>query len=224
MPILLEKAKSFVKQITRSIEKRMEFLREKLGNFLGIYPVYKGLIYTEEEEKLISQSEKVVSDYFPESPGQYLLSEDYESRCEAIEDFAMQLMEIYGLDDVEIIITDSAEIFPEKDAIYTFGYANFAEKRVYINANCLRSSDSMVLEHVASTVIHELRHVIQYRVAIMERTCGVPYERRHAWRVNLVNYIEAEYDPEGYSKQPLEFDARNFTNRIWQDVYGSRIQ
>lgn len=223
MAILIEKAKSLVNQIVYAIEKRIEFLREKLDGFLGTYPVYQGLVYTEEEEELILQTEMIVKDYFASSPGQCLISEDYESRCEAIEDYGSRLIELYGLDGVEIIITDTLDKFSDRDAVFLFGYADFSDNCIYINANYLRSNDPTILEHIASTVIHELRHFIQYRVAKMEKTYGVPYDRRHAWRVNLVNYIEPEYDMEGYSKQPIEFDARNFTNRIWQGIYGVNV-
>ena len=224
MPILLERTKTIIRQVVHTIERNMEFLRDKIGGFLGTYPVYKGLVYTEEEEKLLEQTEEVVLDYFPQSPGESLVTEDYESRCEAIEDFALQLIEIYGFDDVEVVITDSSEKFPDGDGIFVYGYANLAERCVYINAGCLKSDDVMVLNHIASTIIHELRHMLQYRVATMEKTYGIPYERRYAWRVNMVNYIEAEYDLEGYITQPIEFDARNFTNRVWQRIYGTNVK
>lgn len=224
MAILLEKTRIIVSRIVHFIDERVEVLREKLDGFLGTYPVYQGLVYTEEEKEMIDQTTQLLEEFFPERPGQLLAQEDYESRCEAVEDFAMQLIELYGLTCVEVVITNEQEQFRGKDAIFTYGFAAVSEKKVYINANCLESEDPLLLEHIVSTVVHELRHLIQYQVARMEKTYGVSYDRRHAWRANMVNYIKAEYDMEGYFNQPIEFDARNFTNRIWRGAYGICVQ
>lgn len=223
MEVLTQKVGAVVEQITKAIRRGLEALREKLDGFLNRYPVYDGLVYTQQEEELIDQTVEIVCNFFPESPGHYLVEEDYESRCEAVEDFGNQLIECYGLDGVDIIITDDAQRFSEKDAIYLFGYASISEHKIYINANYLRLDEEDALEHIASTLIHELRHMIQYQIASLDRTYGVPYERRHLWRYNMMHYIEPEYDMEGYITQPIEFDARNFTNRIWQQAYHKRI-
>lgn len=223
MSILIEKIRPALKRITKIIEKRIEFLRERLDGFWGRRLVYEELVYTEQEETAIEKTAEITQDFFPESPGEYLLNEDFESRCEAIEDYGSRLIAYYGLDGVEIVVTDDAELFPDKNAVFIYGYASASERKIYINAHHLRINDSVVLEHIVSTVIHELRHMLQYDIAMMRNTYGVSYERRHLWRYNMTHYIEAEYDMEGYMMQPLEFDARNFTNRVWRQAYHKRI-
>ncbi len=223
MSVLIEKVKPVMRKIAKAIDRCLESLRDKLHNFLGRYPVYEGLVYTPQEEQAIEKIVDIVLDFFPEGPGQCLLDEDFESRCEAIEDFGNRLIGYYELEGAEVVITDDEERFSGNQAVCIFGYTSFGENKVYINANYLRTDDEQMLEYVSSTVIHELRHLMQYQIARLEKSFGVPYERRHLWRDNLVNYIEAEYDLEGYITQPLEFDARNFTNRIWQQAYSKRL-
>lgn len=223
MSIFIEKIRPVLKRITKILERRAEFLRERLDGFLGRRIVYEELVYTEQEETAIEETAEITQDFFPEAPGEYLLNEDFESRCEAIEDYGSRLIAHYGLDGVEIVVTDEAERFPEKNAVFIYGYASMSDRKIYINAHHLQINDSVALEHIVSTVIHELRHMIQYDTAAMRNTYGVPYERRRLWRYNMTHYIEVEYDMEGYLMQPLEFDARNFTNRVWRQAYHKRV-
>lgn len=224
MAVLIQKAKAIAKKIVKEIEQRIEILREKLNGILGTYPVYEGLIYTEEEEECIEKTAEIVGEFFEESPGDCLLDEDFESRCEAIEDFGARLVEYYGLDGVEIVITDDEEVFPGQDQKYTRGKAVYAEGVVYINSNFVRVEDGQILEQIVSTIIHELRHFMQFQIITMQNTYGVPYNRRHAWRSNFLNYEDGRYDVEAYRKQPIEVDARNFANRVWRKAYGKKIQ
>lgn len=219
MPVLIEKAKTFVKQFVTCIEIKMELLRDKLGAFLGIHPVYKGIVYSPEEEELISLSADTLLEFFPEEPGLIMLGEDFESRCEVIEDIGNRLIEIYGLTGCKIIITDERTEFEPSQTVLTRGQADFEENCVYINANCLYVNDDILLGQIICTLIHELRHIMQYQIATLKNKHGVSYDRRHIWRRNIINYIDATDDMEGYYNQPVEFDARNFAGRVWQMAY-----
>ena len=188
----------------------------------GLYPVNKGTVYSEEEERLILETSQALQTIFLANPGTSLLEEDFESRCEAIEDLSERLIEIYDMENVNIIVTDDPEIFSDESGLH-FGTTVYPGT-IYINANILRLDDPVMLEHIVSTVIHELRHVMQYQIMTLKKTYGVPYQRRSLWRYNITHYISCSEDFEGYRKQAIEEDARNFTNRIWQTVYKRHVK
>lgn len=222
MPVLIEKIKTSVNHLIRSLQWKIEYLRERLEGFLGVYRVDTEHVYSQEENELIDKSVEVVQQFFPEPPGAALLQEDFESRCEVLEDFAARLKGIYGMEGIEVIITDDSEVFPSEGGC-VFGITRIEQRTVYINANLLQLEDEAILAHLVGTVIHELRHVMQYEIMTLVNTHGVPYQRRKAWRYNLMNYVSNEYDMEAYVNQPIEFDARNFTNRIWRGAYQKNI-
>lgn len=222
MAILIERVKTVINQFIHSLQWKIEYLRERLEGVLGVYRVDTQHIYSPEENNLIEKSVELVQQFFPDPPGQALLQEDFESRCEVIEDFAHRLIQIYGMENVEIIITDDPEVFPSDGGV-VFGMTRMDQRAVYINANLLQMENGDVLAHLVGTVIHELRHVMQYEIMTLINTRGVPYQRRKAWRYTTANYVGSGHDMEAYSKQSIEFDARNFTNRVWQGAYGQNI-
>lgn len=200
----------------------IEYLRERLGGFFGVLPTEETLVYTSREESMIEQGADAVCRFFPQQPGKCLLAEDIESRCEAVEDLAEMLTEVFQLENVRVSITDSEEIFPEGSS-KTYGLTDVESGCIYINYTCLCLDDATVLDLTVSALIHELRHIMQYQVMTLKNVHDIPYNRRCIWRHNYRNYIRYTEDPEGYSCQPLEADARNFTNRIWRRVYRREI-
>lgn len=209
----------WVQRILHRISQQMDLLRDLVGNIFNLHHEYEGLVFTLEEESMISESAALLEEFFPTRPGAMLASEDYESRFEAVEDLAERLKVLYGLEDHEVIITDDPVIIGGEDGMITRGIIVFSNKRIYINAACLRSVDETVLDNVILTIIHEMRHAMQLQVATGVRRYGVPYHRRRAWRENIANYIQPEHDYEGYYKQPIEFDARAFASHVWQQAY-----
>ena len=215
---------SFVETVARRLGQQMELLWDWLGDVLGLCEEYEGLVFTEEEETAISRAAGVLTEFFPESLGKMLVQEDYESRCEAIEDFGKALVELYQMDGLQVVVTDDKNVLGAQEGIIRYGVNVSAEHRVYINAACLRCEDEKVLENSVLIVIHELRHEMQRQIATGDKRYGVPYARRHAWRVNMAHYIDSAQDFEGYFKQPIEFDARAFSNGVWRRAYLKQAQ
>ena len=222
MAILIKKIKTIVNQIVHSMQWKVEYLLERLECMFRIYRVDTQHVYSPEENRLIEKSSELIQQFFPNPPGSTLLTEDFESRCEVIEDFAHRLIQIYGMENAEVIITDDPEIFPPDGGVM-FGMTCMNQNKVYINASLLQMDNEDVLSHLVGTVIHELRHIMQYEIMTLINTRGVPYQRRKVWRYTTANYVDGGLDMEGYSKQSIEFDARNFTNRVWQGAYGKNI-
>ena len=211
-----------VRSIIQALLLQVELFVEKLEGFFGNYRVDTQHYYTPEENHMIDQSAEILQKYFPTEPGAALLEEDFESRCQALEDLAAELIAVYGLTGVTFVITADEELFPV-DRLWTFGCTLVQEKVVCINANLLRSDRTDVLSHIVSTVIHELRHVMQYEIMTLENTRGVSYQRRKAWRYTTINYVSGSEDMEEYVKQSTEFDARNFQSRVWQGAYHTTV-
>lgn len=223
IPVLIEKIRPIFKRIALKIQLRIEYFRERLEGFIGKYHVTTSHIYTAQEEACIENTVAVLTEYFPQNPAYSLLEEDYESRCEALENLGQSLIELYKLEGTEVIVTDDPDFFSE-NTIHVFGFTDIAKRIIYINAQYLFQDDATLIERVVSTVIHELRHMMQFHVMALENTYGVPFERRCAWRHNICNYVDAELDMGAYLEQPLEFDARNYVNRVWRSLYKKNAQ
>lgn len=221
----LEIIRATAQEKIEALRQAVEYLRERLENFFGIYPVEEALIYTPQEEAVIHRVSEIVHCYFPQAPGDCLLLEDVESRCEALEDLGTELARAFEIENFEICITDSEEVFSENsgDPVNLYGKVDLESNCIYIRQTCLYLDDAATLEHVVSTLIHELRHLMQYQIMTLQMIYSVPYSRRTIWRQNCQNYIKYSEDPEGYFYQPLEADARNFTNRIWRNIYRKEI-
>ena len=221
---LIHKVKGTLQRIVTKLQKNALYLIERLRDHFNTHPVDNGLVYTNEEENIIDQTADLLSNIFSNNPGTVLLQEDFESRCEAIEDFGNGLAQLYQLEDAGIVITDDNEIFSSEEGVLCFGYATLqSSNKIYINANILRMDDPSMLEHIVSTVIHEMRHLMQRQIASLQNTWGTSYERRHLWRYNIAHYIDSNEDFRAYQEQPIEWDARNFTNRVWLKSYQHNI-
>lgn len=121
-----------------------------------------------------------------------------------------EVMKIYGLQDVSPdIIWDSDATYNEQSI--TWGYYTHAKHSVTLNAQALTDSegnwDSYLL---IQTVSHELRHAYQHEAIDHPTDYMVSKETIEEWKNNFDNYINSDTDFEGYRKQPVEADARDF--------------
>ncbi|MCL2742070.1 MAG: hypothetical protein FWE70_08225 [Oscillospiraceae bacterium] len=70
--------------------------------------------------------------------------------------------------------------------------------------------DSQYLGFILQTVMHEMRHKQQFDACFTDKDFGIEQETLNTWAWNYYNYITLEDDFEGYMKQPIERDARDF--------------
>lgn len=89
-------------------------------------------------------------------------------------------------------------------------------KRIDLNANLLRDGNP---EEVMKTIMHESRHAYQDfaikhweegKVSVDEATVRI-------WKDNFAHYISPEYDFEAYCNQPVEKDANDFADRMYEN-------
>lgn len=206
-------------KLLQKVRWTVEFFRDRLSDYLGLYTIpIIDYNYSGEESEIINKTAGILRAYFDFDGGSgiSLIHEDFNSRCLAIEDFARAVAAVSGLDDIEIVLTESTDIFDDNTGLMIFGKADHVNNTLYINAQLLRVDDPVILEHMIYTVMHEARHLMQRKAMLLENCYGTSYEVRYRWRRNIMNYINADEDFEGYCKQILEADARAYASFIWQ--------
>lgn len=129
----------------------------------------------------------------------------------------------YGLERVMLSIED----LPDR----MFLWINISDARgMYSGDRIAIDSDNLHNDkgsELLKTFVHEIRHQIQHKLVTDYREngeqislpSGVSIEQVKAWSDNFDNYIKPDDDYEGYRKQPLEKDSRDFSDKYTQDYY-----
>lgn len=105
---------------------------------------------------------------------------------------------------------------------YTMGYYSDQEKKIVINAKHI-SSDSA--ESNIKTIFHEVFHAYQhYLVDSVDFDSEIVKNSYYfidarEWKDNMENYIPAETDFDAYQAQPLEADARTYSETRAQEYF-----
>lgn len=219
---LKQRVRQYINKAVKTVKRAVEFIRDRLSRFIGIYtnPDTEHR-YTPREEEIMDSLVNVMRKHFDfeGNPGEQLMQEDYDSRCLAIEDYAKDVLQVSGLENVQVVVTESTDIFPEGENI-SLGQADLNENVIYINARLLRMDDPNILNRMITTVLHETRHLMQRKAIFLEDTFDIPYETRYRWRMNVCNYIDSNEDFEGYQKQIVEVDARAYEAVLWDRATG----
>lgn len=93
----------------------------------------------------------------------------------------------------------------------------------YIHLNTAVVEDSSMLSQVLDTSSHEMRHQFQNEVlANPQRFGDIPRSVLNTWRYEMMNYINPDYDYQGYYEQAIECDARDFSEDVL-DVYMDKM-
>lgn len=207
---LIEKGKNVVS----FVKEKLSWIVEKLGEFIGIYPIDSQVEFTSEEENLISKSTEIIKNRMPNGVSATMQELNYYDRQAEVETIGNELLELYGLDNTEIILTDSPDVFPQEENTLVRGLTDWDNNCIYINSALLKSNDGEVLKQVIVTLTHEIRHMMQKNVVSGMNKYGRTHRSRRIWGHNWSHYIGCGNDFESYYKQPIEVDARNFANRV----------
>lgn len=87
---------------------------------------------------------------------------------------------------------------------------------ITINENILQSG--LNCEEPVDTILHEVRHAIQFDAINNPSKYDIPASILEKWRYEINNYIHASLDFEAYSQQSIEIDANE-----WAGQYTSLI-
>lgn len=169
---------------------------------------------SEDDLKMQEKTKTLIHEIFGEDIVSTVTAMDGPQRVQAAQDFTLRVIQEYGLD---------AEIVFYGDAREHCGFYNYWENKLYYNVADLLVYNEEVLtvcmHEFFDTVIHELRHAVQYRAVQQEGFWNVENETRLEWADNFRNPIGADVDLRGYITQTLEVDARTFAAGCLKGVF-----
>lgn len=89
------------------------------------------------------------------------------------------------------------------------------KKGIAMNSAFLSSDNELVLRIMVNTIIHECKHARQWDAVSGRDSHGYSNELIATWKENFYDYIQPEESDEGYYKQPVEWDARCFAEKVF---------
>ena len=93
------------------------------------------------------------------------------------------------------------------------GFYNHNNKVIALNMAYLAKNSEKLLTILVNTIIHECKHARQLE-AVEGADFGYSQRQIAEWKQNFDDYISPRESDEGYFKQPVEFDARGFADRV----------
>jgi uncharacterized protein YukE len=147
-----------------------------------------------------------------------------DERLDFLKEVYGDLVKKYNLIPIEV----KAEDLPDQKLwIFTIsdGRGVYRGNEIVIDVDNLSGSNAT---QVLKTLIHETRHQIQAELVQRYKNEGekmqlppdVTLDQVKAWEQNMKqgNYIQPEDDFEGYRKQPIEKDARDFADDYFEEA------
>lgn len=97
----------------------------------------------------------------------------------------------------------------------TAGFYSENLRGIKFNALFLATDDDYILVMMINTIIHECKHAMQHDAISGRNTHGYSLELIEQWRRNFQDYIQPVESDEGYTKQPVEWDASGFAESVY---------
>ena len=167
------------------------------------------------DEKMIEQSQQIIKEFFGDNIYETIGDMKNIERIQAMADFADCLVKQYGLDtDVDIYVDEENNCgqYSKKDNKATFNIS------MLIKADKTDEYFKYCVNTTMDTILHELRHAVQYKAIDEEGFWNVDEATRNQWAKNYDNYISPGVDFKGYSEQPVEADAITFAALVMEGV------
>lgn len=204
-----------VTEMKAEIRRRFAWVYEKLGDFLGVSRRQNECSVSEEEAGLIRRSEQLAESFFGSSVSETLVSLSPQRRMALMEDFVYGLLDLYGMSQCDVVITDSEQIFSEAETASYMGKCALEDGVIYLNSHFLLQQDERILRKCGLSAVHEVRHMMQWQIVRGNLALDIPADTVELWRRNLSGkYVRATADFEAYYKQPVEADARRFADQV----------
>lgn len=216
---LINKVYGFFKN--RLLERRQLEIRE-LADHLAQNTI-AGYINKESmsryDQKMAESTKQILKDVLGEMPVEALHALNNEERIQKTSEVVEEILKLYNvhLDGVVICELDSA----------TAGYYNREKNTIALNSQFLLSADITCIREFLDTVLHECRHVIQFRAienidSVTENTSEnfwqLEKDRVLRWCRFHQDYQEAVKNPLEYYMNVLEIDARTFAYMCLEGV------
>ena len=179
----------------------VQWLRERWGNRTVAPSTLCTAEMSETDQKMQTETVEIVHEVFGEDINESIQELSASERLEKVELLTEQLKEAY---DVDV----NVEFFGENRNYC--GYYNYKDNTLSLNVADLLSKNIENVYEFINTVIHELRHAVQWKAIQEEDFWEIDDQRKISWINNFADYITAQIDPKGYALQPVEVDARTF--------------
>lgn len=197
----------------RAVYAAVQWLREIWGNRVTAPNSLCTANMSEMDEKMQEETIRIIKDIFGEDINENIQELSASDRILKIEEFAKRIKLVYGLDvDINFYGDDKN----------LCGFYSFKDNELNLNVADLLSKNAEDIYEFLDTVIHEMRHAVQWKAVQEEGFWNVDDKTRAEWMDNLANnYIPFNVDPRGYALQPVEVDARTFATGCLEGVIGN---
>lgn len=159
---------------------------------------------------LANKCRNYIVNKFPNGFFNYLNNSSVDQRVDDLRNFTFELSEVFGVKLNDVILYVPETDFQKNSG----GYYSPSDNSVYINISLLFSNNNFYIKEAFIASIHELKHARQWAAVNHWKDYGYSNELIYRWNYNWNNYTYPEESDEGYRKQPLEFDAFEFSKEV----------
>ncbi len=147
-----------------------------------------------------------------EDPAKALLAMSPQERETALAELHSEISNALGIEPCLV----SCEIVNGCAGLYSF-----SADTIMINALHIQKQPMSLVEakELLGTICHETYHAFQHRAIVHPSRYGISKSDAKIWRINFLNYISPEQNPERYLYQPVEVSAYVFESSIIKRIY-----
>ena len=161
---------------------------------------------TERDQEMADRTKQIVTEIFGQNAAATVEEADYNGRVALASNLIERLAEAYGVQ------LDGCELYIDSNINNCGGYS-IKENQIKLNGAYLFSEDPDLIYEFIDTVIHELRHAVQFQSILnpeIAEAWQVSEETKENWKQNFLNYTPSTANLRAYMSQPVENDARTF--------------
>lgn len=178
--------------------------------YLDVEILEKKNFISEVDEMRVDETAEIMAEVFTEEVLTSWSEMSQEEKTEKLNEYYIKAGENLGIETKGVIV----EPMPSEPGMIAFGY-NSGDGYIHLNEEIVNDPDW--LGQVLETATHEMRHQFQSDVlASPERFPDIPKDILAEWRYEMDprNYINPDYDFEGYYNQTIECDAREYSANV----------
>lgn len=166
---------------------------------------------SEEDLEMCEKTGQTIREIFGDDVYERVEDASYSERIALAEEMVQKLTEVYGLE------LEPCRLFVDSNETNCGGY-EIKERRINLNIAAMFSEDEAQVYELLDTIVHELRHAVQWEAVRTADFWNMDGETRDRWRENFMNYVSPGQDINGYIHQPVEEDARTFAYHSMKGV------
>ena len=200
-------ASAVISVVATLVFRGFQWLREKWGAVRAPQSLTDAPM-TETDLEMSEKTREAIIQVFGENAYERVVDASYEEKVEYAQQLVRKLTELYGLE------LNECQLYVDSNLGNCGGFIP-KERRISLNIAALYSENADQVYEFLDTVVHELRHAVQFQAALSEEFAArwnVSEETRERWKTNFLNYAKPDQDMRAYILQPVESDARTFAH------------